>query len=163
MVAGLGVVFSGVYDVAASRPHGALITWVTHTAFIHAVRLRARRVASPPPATPADVQAGLQAYVQDCEPCHGGPGVGRAAWTNGLTPPPPYLLDASQRWSPRELYWIVRHGAKMTAMPAWGEDKTDAEIWRIVDFLEASPRLSARDYARLRGASTSPSSDAPQR
>ncbi len=86
--------------------------------------------------------------------CHGGSGVARAAWVQGLTPTPPYLLDAPRRWTPAQLYWIVGQGIKMTAMPAWRLTRTQGEAWNLVAFLEILPYLSARDYARMRAADT---------
>jgi hypothetical protein len=38
----------------------------------------------------------------------------------------------------------------MTAMPAWGEVRTDGQLWDLVAFLEALPYLTAADYARMR-------------
>ncbi len=31
-----------------------------------------------------------------------------------------------------EMFWIVKHGIRNTAMPAWGNLLSDEEIWRIV-------------------------------
>ena len=69
-----------------------------------------------------------------------------------MTPSPPYLVDAARHWRARELYWIVAHGVKLTAMPAWESIRSDAQIWNIVAFLEAAPYLTPRDYARIRAA-----------
>ena len=65
---------------------------------------------------------GLCAYETHCVACHGAAAVGRVRWVNGLNPEPPYLLDATKRWSPSQLHWIVRNGIKMTGMPAWREE-----------------------------------------
>jgi hypothetical protein len=40
----------------------------------------------------------------------------------------------------------------MTALPAWGEVRTDGQLWDLVAFLEALPYLTAADYARMRAA-----------
>ena len=81
--------------------------------------------------------------------CHGGPGVSRAPWVRGLTPTPPFLMDAAYRWTPAQLGYILEHGVKMSAMPAWGAVRTPAEIWELVAFLEALPDLSPSDFQRL--------------
>jgi hypothetical protein len=44
----------------------------------------------------------------------------------------------------------------MTAMPAWGEVERQDQVWDMVAFLEALPRLSAGDYARLRAGAAAP-------
>jgi hypothetical protein len=70
-----------------------------------------------------------------------------------MTPTPPYLEDAARRWRPEELYWIVGQGVKMTAMPAWGETRSNGQVWDLVAFLEALPDLTTADYARMRAGS----------
>ena len=66
----------------------------------------------------------------------------------GLSPPPPDLAKAAPLYSPAELFWIVKHGIKMTGMPAWS-DHSDEELWATVAFLEKLPGMSEQDYARL--------------
>src|SRR5581483_6083434 len=107
-------------------------------------------VDAPSAFTPAQVLQGAALYDRNCVSCHGAPGVARADWTNGMTPSPPYLIDAPRRWSRPELYWIVSNGVKMTAMPAWSETLSHAQLWDVVAFLEAQPYLSSQDYARMK-------------
>jgi mono/diheme cytochrome c family protein len=82
--------------------------------------------------------------------CHGGPGLARAPWVRQLEPTPPYVIDASRRFTAPQLYFILLKGVKMSAMPAWGETRSPAELWNYVAFLEALPSLSPTDYARRR-------------
>lgn len=148
-VAALVVVYSGLFNTTASAPHVRFIGWLTHTTMIHSVRARAKPIRAPDHFTPEQVQEGFVAYQQRCVVCHGGPATSRADWASALTPTPPYLLDASRRWSPAELYWIVRDGVKMTAMPAWGEVEPDSRVWSMVAFLEALPSIAPADYLRM--------------
>ena len=147
---GLTIVYGGLFDARASTPHGPIVAWATHTTMIHYIR----RAAAPlPPSsafTPAQTLAGFRAYEADCEVCHGGPGVAHAHWVDGMNPSPPYLLDQSRRWTPNQLFWIVRNGVKMTGMPAWGLTQSDAEVWNLVAFLEAMPDLAPADYQKMR-------------
>ena len=147
--AGLTVVEAGLFPVSATTPHGPFMGWATHTAMIHAVQRRAKSVTLPRDFSTLQVRNGFRLYDQHCALCHGGPGVARAGWTAGLTPTPPYLLDAARRWSPAQLRIIVGDGIKMTAMPAWRATLSERETWSVVAFLEALPYLSAEDYQRL--------------
>lgn len=158
--AALYVIFSGAFDASASTPHRAIVAWATHTTMIHSVRARAADITAPRAFSAAEVQAGLASYDQHCVACHGGPGIPRAPFVSAMTPTAPYLLDAARRWSPAELYYIVHRGVKMTAMPAWGEVLSDKETWNLVAFLEALPKMSAADYARLRQAQLAAASPA---
>jgi mono/diheme cytochrome c family protein len=149
-IGGLVVVETGAFDVRASTPHSPIVAWAAHTTMIHATAHGAANVTPPRSFTPLEVVAGFRFYDEDCATCHGAPGVARAHWTDGLTPSPPYLVDAPRHWTKPELYWIVSKGVKMTAMPAWQDARSSGQIWDIVAFLEAQPYLTAADYARLR-------------
>jgi mono/diheme cytochrome c family protein len=67
-----------------------------------------------------------------------------------VEPAPPYLLDVQQRFTPPQLFWIVKNGIKMTGMPAWKNEMSDAEIWEVVAWLEASAKLPPQTYAQWR-------------
>jgi mono/diheme cytochrome c family protein len=149
----LAVVELGLYDVRATRPHNAFVAWATHTTMIHSVQLRAGQTP-PLQITPAEVQAGLRLYDAHCAVCHGAPGVSRAAWVSGMTPTPPYLIDAAHRWTPAQLHFIIAGGVKMTGMPGWSTTLTDREVWRLVAFVEVMPYVSRQDYQRMRAANS---------
>lgn len=139
----------GGYDVSASTPHSRLMAWGLHTTMIRSIQTRARG-GLPDNAYGTDVEPGFREYEAHCVMCHGGPGVARAPWVKGLTPTPPYLIDAPRRWSAGELDFIIDHGIKMTAMPAWGLTLTPAEIGNLVAFLEQLPDTTPRQYAAMR-------------
>ena len=48
---------------------------------------------------------------------------------------------------PRELFWVVKNGIKMTGMPSFGAiGVPDPEIWSIVAFLKKLPIVSDADF-----------------
>jgi mono/diheme cytochrome c family protein len=152
-IIGLGafiVVEGGLFDATASTPDNPIAAVAIHATFIRSVQVRAAHIQAPVGFTPAQVHAGLADYDASCAACHGAPGISRASWANAMTPSPPYLSDAARQWRPRELYWIVGQGARMTAMPAWSESRSDAQLWSLVAFLEAMPYLTPDEYARMR-------------
>jgi mono/diheme cytochrome c family protein len=149
---GLLVVEAGLFDARASTPHGPIMAWATHTTMIHAMKRTAAGVQAPAAFTPRQTIAGLQLYESDCMECHGGPGVARAAWVQGMNPSPPFLLDASRRWTRGQLFWVVKNGVKMTGMPAWGASQSDTQIWDLVAFLEAMSEMKPADFQRLQAA-----------
>jgi mono/diheme cytochrome c family protein len=161
--AALAVVLGGLFDVRASSLHSAPIAWAMQRSFRNHVRRQAVGLAPPGPFSQAQVLAGFRDYDSTCVSCHGGPGVSRALWVEGLEPTPPYLLDVTGRWSPAELKVIVSDGVKMTAMPAWRFHRSEGQLWDLVAFLEALPRMSRADYLRLRQAEGTgpPSAPAP--
>jgi mono/diheme cytochrome c family protein len=69
-----------------------------------------------------------------------------------MNPDPPYLLDATRLWKPRELHWIVENGIKMTGMPAWRDTLSGQQITDVVAYLEAMPQMPPQSYLRWRNA-----------
>ena len=147
---GFAFIKSGIYDVAAAKPHSKFTEWLTHETMIHSVRRHARGIAAPGSASAAQVRRGFCAYETHCVACHGAPAVARETWVSGMEPSPPYLLDATQRFTPSELFWIAKNGIKMTGMPAWRNSMSDAELWNVVAFMEA--RLDSQTYLQWRSA-----------
>jgi mono/diheme cytochrome c family protein len=141
---------SGLFNVGASKPHTKLAEWLTHETMIHSVRRHASGIAAPPNATAQQVRAGFCLYETHCVACHGAAAVARDQWVSGLEPSPPYLLDATSRFTPAELFWIAKNGIKMTGMPSWRDSLADRQIWDIVAWLEASRRLPPRTYVQWR-------------
>ncbi len=147
--AGLATVFFGLFNTTATSPHNRLTAWALHTTFIHSVRRRSVDIVAPSTFTAEQVTAGFRQYRTDCAMCHGGPGAARAPFVRQLVPTPPYVIDLSRRFTAAQLYFILLKGVKMSAMPAWGETRSAAELWNYVAFLEALPMISPAEYSRM--------------
>lgn len=138
--------YTGLYNVAASRGHAAVTRWAFETTLTHSVRSHAQDVAPPTEFTDAMIAAGASEYKSMCQHCHGGPGVEQERWAKAMLPQPPKLSEAVRDWQSSELYWLVKHGIKMSAMPAFGEYHSDDAIWTIVAFVETLPGMSKEKY-----------------
>ena len=147
-----GYIKSGIYNAGAAKPHTKFTEWVTHETMVHSVRSHAKAITAPAAFSAAQAAAGLCEYQAHCAACHGAAGVPRELWVSGMEPSPPYLLDAADKWRPRELFWIARNGIKMTGMPSWRNSLSDAQIWTVVAWLEASRKLPPQTFVRLRRA-----------
>lgn len=148
-LAGFAVLYSGVYDVAATSQHSALLYWILDTGLRSSVRQRAGTISVPALSDPALVEYGFRCYRDHCVQCHGGPGVARDDLGKGLLPLPNNLVQTAREWPAAELYWVSKYGIKMTGMPAWGYRLADQELWAIVAFLKHMPLLAPKDYRRL--------------
>ncbi len=150
---GFGFVFSGLADVAATSPHWAITEWILSTAMEHSVRRRANDIE--PPALleeDARVRAGALAYDDMCASCHGAPGAEPGVVGEGLNPAPPELAAEEEEWSAAELFWITKHGVRMTGMPAFGPTHADEELWEIVALVRQLPGMSPAQYRALVGS-----------
>lgn len=143
---GLLVVYTGGYSPAATRDHTPLERWALGATMRHAVQSRADDL---PALASADLSRGAGEYKAMCEHCHGGPGVDRADWAGGMLPLPPDLTHTASRWRPEEIAWIVRHGIRMTGMPAFGPTHNEAAIRDITAFVQQLPTITPARYAGL--------------
>jgi mono/diheme cytochrome c family protein len=146
--AGAVLVYSGWYNVAASEPHTPLMYKILTTTARKSIEARAKGIAVPD-FNRDQIAKGAVHYKENCVVCHGAPGVELGELGKGLTPPPPEMPEAAQRWRPAELYWIVKHGIRLTGMPAWGTTHSEEELWAIVAFLTEMPKLDPRGYEQL--------------
>jgi mono/diheme cytochrome c family protein len=146
----LGFVYSGVYDVAATRPHSRAERWLLRTLMERSVHARLDEVPGPPAESEELLATGFHHYDEMCVVCHGAPGVERSEIGEGIEPEPPDLADKAGNWTLPEIFWITSHGIKMAGMPAFGPTHTEEEIWGISMFTKRLPEIGAAEYARLR-------------
>lgn len=132
-------VWSGVYDVSVTAQHTQPVYRLLESTARQSIRRHAREVGEPPADLAQRLDRGAACYRDKCLQCHGAAGVAPSDIGLAMQPLPGPLIDAAARWSTRELYWIVRHGLKMSGMPAWRYRLSDDDQWAVVAFLEAMP------------------------
>ncbi|KXF76602.1 cytochrome C [Paramesorhizobium deserti] len=155
LIVGIAVfIWSGFYNVAATREHLAITTWILDKLRRQSVETRSYFVENPPPLDGSDlIILGAAHFEGSCAPCHGRPGESASVIVSGMLPPPPPLAGAVARQTPEEVFWIVKHGLKYTGMPAWPAQRRDDEVWALTAFLKQLPRDVTKDYRRLSGVS----------
>lgn len=143
----LGAIFvgSGVYNVAADEPHWSFVHGILDATRERSIAARADDVQVPALEDAAMARRGAGNYDAMCAGCHLTPGVDKSELSAGLYPAPPNLTKHSHD-EPAEAFWIIKHGIKATAMPAWGKSMQDEYIWDLVAFLRKLPSLSAEQY-----------------
>lgn len=149
IVALAGYAYSGAYDVAASQPDSAALRWLLVTARDHSIDRRAAEITVPPLSDPALVQEGFEHYHEMCTGCHLAPGMDSSEIREGMNPQPPVLAKLVPHSSPAQLFWVIKHGVKMTGMPAWGGSHSDQMIWAMVAFLQRLPSMTPAQYQAM--------------
>ncbi len=111
-----------------------------------------RKTASAPPRqagktnplnpTPENLKQGKTFYYEDTKPtacklCHGIRGNGNGRLAQKLDPPPRNFTCAQtmREISDGQMFWIIKHGSKSTAMPAHRSTLTDRQIWQLILYL----------------------------
>ena len=143
------VIYAGIYNVAADVPHTQPVYWLLEAVRERSIAARAADVVVPSDlADPKRIAAGAAQYAEMCSGCHLAPGMKRTEISRGLYPRAPELSRRS-RPTPAEEFWVVKHGVKMTGMPAWGVTHDDELLWDVVAFLRKLPELTADQYQTL--------------
>ena len=154
LVAGL-VLFLGLPDLGAVSPHNEGTGRIMHGAFERSVSARAEDLPEDIDLDdPGLVQLGAGHYSNVCANCHGAPGLGQNPIALSMRPEPPTLFEASERYSPGELFRILHAGARFSAMPAWPVSNRPDEVWAMVAFLLKLPTMEHNEYVRLANGPT---------
>jgi mono/diheme cytochrome c family protein len=99
------------------------------------VRLKDPARTSPLNSPDEDVIVGGQLYRARCSFCHGGLDGRVAPLAKSFSPRPPQLTIERTRRPVWMNAYLIRHGVRWTAMPAF-PDLSEADAWRIATFLE---------------------------
>lgn len=146
---GIAFVYFGIYDVGADEPHWSVTYRIMETARARSIKAHAANIVVP--ANLGDqnrILAGAVHFATHCAICHSAPGVQAGDLAEGMYPKPPELTHVPNMWAPGELFWIVKHGIKMSGMPSWG-DHGDDQLWNSVAFMQKLPDLRPNDYKKL--------------
>jgi len=149
LVIGLGLMYAGVIDVGADAKDSALTQWLLSNTRIRSIAHGARGVQPVALDDPQLIAMGADHYAEMCVPCHLAPGLKDSELRVGLNPRPPDLTQGTGPLRDAEIFWIIKHGIRMTGMPAWGATHSDNMIWALVAFLKKLPTLTPEQYEAL--------------
>ncbi len=101
---------------------------------------RARKLKNPVPSTPESLAAGLLAYQQHCQRCHGAAGDGKGEKAAELAVAPGDFTDAKtmDRVTDGEIFWQISEGR--LPMPAFKDKLGETERWELVDYIRTFSR-----------------------
>jgi mono/diheme cytochrome c family protein len=137
-------VWSGIYNIGADDHHTKPVYALMQALRERSIEHHAKDIAVPNLDDPQLILKGAGQYAAMCTGCHLAPGMAENEMRPGLYPKPPQL--AKFRPDPREAFWVIKHGIKMSAMPAWGASHDDATIWSMVAFLQKLPGMTPAQY-----------------
>jgi len=142
-----GWAYSGSYDVGADASHWKLTSELLATVRDRSIAAHSAGLQVPQLDDSQLISTGAAHYSEMCVECHRAPGMDESEMRQGLYPEPPDLTRGSP--PPAESFWVIKHGLKMSGMPAWGKTHDDHKIWAMVAFLQKLPTLDATSYAAL--------------
>jgi mono/diheme cytochrome c family protein len=134
-------------DVVPSRLESHLLG----AALRASVARRAPKQDNPMPVTEENLIAGAGIYRQLCARCHGASNGSANPYGGSFYPPAPHLYAERKSYSDGEMFWLVKHGIRNTAMPAWGNLLSDNDIWQVVNVVRKFDDLPEPAAAELIG------------
>lgn len=152
-VLGVGVLlfaWSGIYNVAATKPHWGITLSLIEMLRDRSISVRSDDVGEPDLDNAKLMEAALTHYHEMCRLCHGAPDYQPEEFAKGLYPHPPNMTSGhvQEERSRAEIYWIVKHGIKMTGMPAFGPTHSDPELYGLVALTMEIPQMTPEEYRR---------------
>lgn len=140
------IVYTGLFDVAATQPHTEIGFRALHYAMRRSVKARSQDIQVPDLTDTRRIERGHALFREHCQQCHGGPGVPPEPFARGLRPLATNLVQDGRDWPANEIYWVVRHGVRMSAMPGWEYRFTPDELWDVVAFVKQLHLLTPAQY-----------------
>jgi mono/diheme cytochrome c family protein len=138
-------IYSGAYDVSATVPHWGITEEVLEIARERSIAVRSKGIAVPDLKVPSLLDTGRVHYHAMCRQCHGAQVPTENELTKGLYPKPPSMASGKvqRELGDAQLFWVIKNGLKMTAMPAFGTTHSEDELWGIVAYLKVLPGLKS--------------------
>src|ERR1700723_829218 len=138
----------GIYDIGADDHHTKMTLALIEQLRDRSIAVRSSSIDAHYIEDPVRIAAGAKHYAALCVGCHLAPGVTKSDVRQGLYPHPPNLAQGELQEA-RRAFWIVKHGIKMSAMPAWGKTLDDESIWNVVAFVRKMPDMTPETYQQL--------------
>ncbi len=138
----------GIYNVAADDPHWSITYRAMEMLRKRSISTRADNIKLPVLDDEALIRSGAGNFNAMCVGCHLSPGASDTELSLGLYPTPPTWSELGTV-DPRQAFWVVKHGVKMSGMPAWGKSMDDQYIWGMVALMQQFPKMTAARYQEL--------------
>jgi|GEM_PF-205304 len=152
LLTGLLVIWFGLFNVSATNKHWGITTTLLELVRERSVEVRAKDIDVPSLDDIEMISKGAKNYDAMCAQCHLAPGLAPTEIYRGLYPQPPVFQDSKHAiHDPATTFWTIKHGLKMTDMPAWGPFHTDQQLWQMVAFINKLNGMSREDYLELVG------------
>lgn len=147
----------GLYPIGADNPPSALERRLAARAMDVYADKHKPAGENPIQPTPATLLEGATKYEKHCALCHGGAGAKISPMRDKFNPPAPQLVNRIPHDEDSWLFWVTKHGVRMTGMPTWDGVLSDDEIWKIIAFVKHSNKLPPDVDTAWRKAAAGPS------
>jgi thiosulfate dehydrogenase len=138
---------SGLIPANADAEPGGFELWAANTSLGATLRREAPTTPNPVSLTDDHLIAGIKLYAKHCAFCHGTADGDPSATpvAKGAYPrPPQFATDGVEDDAEGVSFWKIKHGIRLTGMPAWSGALSDEQIWSLALFLKHMDKLPPR-------------------
>lgn len=135
-------VHHGYFDMRADRAASRIEHIYMRGAMDKYADRYAPKMSNPVAPTDPNLVDGIRLYKNNCAVCHGALEQPSSKVGAGFSPPAPQFLKEAPDMPENQNYWIVKHGIRMTGMPAWDKVLSDTDIWKLTTFLGQMKNLN---------------------
>jgi mono/diheme cytochrome c family protein len=137
LILALGLFFAimGFINMRADNPPSHMETILAGRAMDASIARAAPKAANPVAPDETNLVAGARLYREHCALCHGDPANPKSMLADSLNPPAPQFMNDVPDMPENHNFYILQHGIRWTAMPAWKNVVTEQQTWQLVTFL----------------------------
>ncbi len=160
LLAGAAAIFAvsrlGLYPIGADNPPSSIERTLAGRALDVYADKHKPAATNPTALTAANLTEGATEYEEHCAFCHGGAKATISPMRDKFNPPVPQLVNRIPHDDDAWLFWVTKHGVRMTGMPTWDGVLSDEEIWKVVAFIKHSDKLPAETQTEWRKMAATP-------
>ena len=146
----------GLYPIGADSPPSGLERSLAMRAMDAYADKHKPEMDNPTALTAENLTEGAKEYEEHCAFCHGGAKAKISPMQNKFNPPAPQLLSRVPHDPDNWMFWVTKHGVRMTGMPSWDGIMSDEEIWKVVAFLKHTDKLPPETAAAWQKLASEP-------
>ena len=155
-VGAIGITHLGLYPIGADNPPGAIERALASRAMDVYAEKHKPEGPNPTEITPANLTEGAKEYEEHCAFCHGGAKAKVSPMQDKFSPPAPQLINKIPHDDDAWLFWVTKHGVRMTGMPSWSGVMSDEEMWKVIAFIKHSDKLPPETAAAWQQLASEP-------
>jgi mono/diheme cytochrome c family protein len=156
LVGGYAFISLGLMPANADGKPPVLEKWMARKSLRATLQKEAPQGPVPVQLTDANLKEGIQLYAQNCAVCHGASDGQASNIAVGLYQHAPQLAQHGVEDDPEgKIFWFVKHGVRLTGMPAFSPTLSDEKIWKVTLFLkhmDALPPTAQKAWKAVKSA-----------
>lgn len=142
VIAVFATIHFGLFPIGADNPPGKIERTLANMAMDDYVDAHMPKQEGNPFQPNSDnLMEGAHVYEKHCSSCHGGAANKISPMRAKFSPPVPQIINHIPHDEDAHLWWVTKHGARMTGMPSWDGILTDDQIWKVILFIKHSDKL----------------------